>query len=103
MVDKKARKILMKAYWSSAGWKMPRVVDREDLNYAIEAGVMFRPPILGHEDVVDLIRQHISDIKLIDVSNVFLASLSSRRLELRSALGSHSPAYSNPTRRKERF
>lgn len=89
MVDKKAFKILMDTFWDSKGWKKPDIMKPEDLDYAIEAGLMFRPWRIGHKDIVNAARRSVAELSLVDVSNAFLSSLSSRRLELRSALGSY--------------
>jgi hypothetical protein len=106
-VDKKALKILFTTYWSSKGW----VPDGEwntspdDLCYAKRAGVMFDPIRLSHGDIV---RRAIEIQWRFDpqaIANAFLASLSTRRLELRSALGSyavlrHFPPHEHHVRRK---
>jgi len=90
-MDKKAVKILFATYWSSSGWKADsdRITPPEDLRYARQAGVMFDPIRLSHRDIV---RRAIEVRTRIDpqvVAQGFLASLTSRRLEIRSALGSY--------------
>jgi hypothetical protein len=106
-VDKKALKILFATYWSSNGWK-PRekqLTPPEDLLYAKQVGVMFDPIRLSHGDIV---RRTIEVRTRVDpqvVVDAFLASLSTRRLDLRSALGSyavlrHFPPHEHNDRRK---
>lgn len=90
-MDEKALKILFSTYWSSTGWKPERdqVTPADDLLHAKRAGVMFDPVRLSHEGIV---RRAIDVRSRVDpeaVAAAFLASLSTRRLELRSALGSY--------------
>jgi hypothetical protein len=87
-VDKRAFRILSDTYWSSAGWKEKPTVPAADLAYAKSAGVMFDPIQVTHDQAADwafLSRRRVSREGVV---RGFLASLSSRRLELRSALGS---------------
>ena len=61
----------------------------EDLGYAVEAGLMFEAAREAtHDEVVDGVLDAYSRIDLQEVADCFLASFSSRRLDLRSALGS---------------
>lgn len=88
---KKALKILFTTYWSSTGWKPEKdqITTADDLLHAKGAGVMFDPVRLSHEEIV---RRAIDVRARVDpevVAAAFLASLSTRRLELRSALGSY--------------
>lgn len=88
MPDKRALKILFQYYWSSAGWRpeRDRIAAPEELAYAKRAGVMFDPRRVVHDDVV---AQAIAGAALLStrrVSDAFLSSLSTRRLDLRSAL-----------------
>jgi len=87
-MDKRALKILFDAYWSPAGWR-PGNVSPEDFSYAKAAGVMFDPIPLTHNEVVRRAIAIRDTLTPRQVANGFLASLSSRRLELRSALGSY--------------
>lgn len=88
--DKKAVKILFAKYWSSAGWQSDRSVTAEDFVYAKWAGVMFDPVELSHDAAVERAIAASSAVRRQDVAAAFLASLTSRRLDLRSALGSYS-------------
>ncbi|MCJ1908973.1 hypothetical protein [Planococcus ruber] len=87
MADKKALKILFKRYWSSEGWTNSYLT-KEELNYAKAAGVMFEQKKLSHDEAIQKLAAVISTLSLEDIATQFVASLSSRRLELRSALGS---------------
>lgn len=90
MPDAKAVKILFSKYWSSAGWRSDRSVSAEDYAYAKRAGVMFDPVELSHDNAVERAVAAVSAIRRQDVARAFLASLTTRRLDLRSALGSYS-------------
>jgi hypothetical protein len=92
-VDAAARRILFDTYWSSAGWKPePYTTASNDLAYATQAGYMFPSQTLSHGDMVAKVRRAVRAVSLQAISNGFLASLTSRRLEWRSALGSYAVA-----------
>lgn len=88
MVDKKALKILFKRYWSSAGWT-DTYLTKEELDYAKAAGLMFDQRELSHDDIIQQVITMVNTLNLEDIAVQFVASLSSRRLDLRSALGSY--------------
>jgi hypothetical protein len=88
MVDKKAIKILFKRYWSSAGWT-DTFISRNELNYAKDAGVMFEQIELSHDEIIQRLILIVNKLSLKEVTDQFIASLSTRRLDLRSALGSY--------------
>lgn len=92
-MDKRALKILFDTYWSSAGWNQggPRV-SAEDFEYAKAHRVMFDPVTPTHDEAVARLRSGVERLSLRQVADGFLASLSTRRLEWRSALGSYSVA-----------
>ena len=97
--DDKARRILFDTYWSSDGWKEIRSTPPKDLDYARKAGYMFDPVVINHDEIIRWATKARKQINLREVTQAFLASLSTRRLELRSALGSyavarHLPAHS---------
>lgn len=94
-MDSKARKILLKAYWDSTGWKNGKVSD-EDYEYAVMHGSMFRPVEFSHKQTLENIKKVCNDIKPTQVASAFLYSLSTRALEYRSALGSYIYAKSIP-------
>lgn len=87
-MDRRARKILLDTYWGSGGWKKGDIVEEEH-NYAITHGVMFRPVSFSHAETLMSIRELCNEIKLKQVTSAFLFSLSTRKLEYRSALGSY--------------
>jgi hypothetical protein len=90
-MNKRALEILFATYWSSGGWKdeWKQKVSPEDFAYAKSAGVMFDPIKIGHADALHrlIVARDATDAR--QVANAFLASLSTRRLDLRSALGSY--------------
>jgi hypothetical protein len=90
-MDKKALKILFTTYWSSKGWKPDgeRITSPDDLRYAKLASVMFDPLRLSHGDIVQRAIEIRSRSDSQVIANAFLASLSTRRLDIRSALGSY--------------
>lgn len=101
-----AKKILFDTYWSNTGWRSEPHTPTEDFELACNAGYMFKPEEFDHDKVVSRVKEARSRCKLLSVSNAFLASLSSRRLELRSALGSFAvlsefPEHAAPGEKKE--
>jgi hypothetical protein len=89
-VDPRALKVLFDAYWTSAGWRADGsgTTTPEDFEYAKLAGVMFDPVQLSHSDIVERAIAAVCRVERRAVAAAFIVSLSSRRLELRSALGS---------------
>jgi hypothetical protein len=86
----RAVRMLLRAYWSSAGWREEPAITPEDRAYAIEAGVMFQhASTVAHDEVVAGVRDAVVDVSARDVADAFLGSLTSRRVDLRSALGSY--------------
>lgn len=98
--DKRALKILTETYWSSAGWKSKAAV-HPDADYARRAGYLYDELPIGHDEAVSRAIEVASGLGREAVANAFLASLSSRRLELRSALGSYALAMRLPNHRLE--
>ena len=96
MADKKAIKILFDTYWSSTGWKREYTISPEDFAYAQNAGVMFQPVTISHDDIVSWLDSSLKAVNLDNIINAFLVSLSTRQLELRSALGSFAIARNFP-------
>jgi hypothetical protein len=97
--DKKALQILLDTYWSPKGWQRDETIDSADFVYARQAGYMFDPVTVTHDDIVARLLAIRNRISLEQVTDAFLASLSTRRLELRSALGSFSFAAHFPDHR----
>lgn len=61
---------------------------KEELDFAKAAGVIFEQKKLSHSDAIQKLATVIGTLCLEDIAAQFVASLSSRRLELSSALGS---------------
>jgi hypothetical protein len=87
-VDERALEILFTTYWSSSGWKKVYLTPPDDLEYAKAAGVMFESRRIGHDQAVNWALHSRGRVHKAQVADAFLASLSSRRLNWRSALGS---------------
>lgn len=80
--------ILFETYWSRNGWK-DGTISKEDFDYAKNEGYMFDYPIYeSHSNTLKRLNGLLSKIDESDVANAFLYSLSTRKLEYRSALGS---------------
>ena len=92
MPDQHALRILMNCFWTSEGWRpeAERRLDPAELEYARRAGVMFDPVVEDHSTVVGRVVRSVSGLTLRRVSDAFIASLSTRRLHQRSALGTYS-------------
>jgi hypothetical protein len=95
-MDKVVRKILLSTYWSTAGWKDNPKVSREDYQCAKSKGVMFDAIHISHDEMMDWLLRAYQQANKQKVTNAFLGSLSARRLELRSALGSYALARTFP-------
>ena len=93
-MDRRAVQTLEHAYWSSAGWRDPPATPPEDeLAHAVDAGVMFDgTDDAAHDEVVDAVLAARDALDEDEVRGAFLASLTSHRLDLRSALGSFAVA-----------
>ena len=96
MTDRKALKILFDTYWTSTGWKRENTVSPENFAYAQNAGFMFQPVNLSHDDIVSWLNSSLKAISLENITNAFLVSLRTRQLEFRSALGSFAIAKNFP-------
>jgi hypothetical protein len=97
--DKKGLQILLDTYWSPKDWKRDRTIDPADFDYARQAGYMFDPVTATHDDIVARLLAIRNRVSIEQATDAFLASLSTRRLELRSALGSFSFAANFPDHR----
>jgi hypothetical protein len=97
-MDKRALKILFNTYWSASGWigGEPRL-SAEDFAYAKAQRVMFDPVKPTHDEAIAQLHVVLHRTDLRAVANGFLASLSTRRLDWRSALGSFSVGRWLPT------
>ncbi len=89
MIDKKALAILFSKYWApSKGW-VKNTVSPEDFQYAKAAGAMFDDIEIQHNELLQSCITQCNLITKTDVVAAFISSLSSRRLDLRSALSSY--------------
>ena len=88
-MDKKAKRILFKTYWSSKGWKDEHVTAPDDFLYAKEKGLMFEPLTISHDDCINQIIEIVNSISSEQVVKAFLSSLSTRRLDWRSGIASY--------------
>ncbi|WP_296736344.1 hypothetical protein [Mesorhizobium sp.] len=97
MQDKRAREILFQTFWKN-GWirDADRQVSPDDFAYAKRMGYMFDPIELSHDRVVSRLIEERKRADPTAISDAFLASLGSRRLDLRSALGSYAFAANFP-------
>lgn len=84
----RARQILLDAFWESSSWRTGPAVAPDEFEIAKAAGYMFDPSVSTHEEAVTRAINVVDLIDLRDVAHAFVASLTSRRLEYRSALGS---------------
>ncbi|HUQ37784.1 MAG TPA: hypothetical protein VM144_15545 [Aestuariivirga sp.] len=97
MYDKRARDILFGMFWKG-GWKRDadRSVHPDDFAYAKSKRYMFDAITLSHDQMVEQLIEEREHADPIALSSAFLASLSSRRLDLRSAFGSYGFALNFP-------
>lgn len=99
-MDKRALKTLLDTYWSAAGWKQaPKTPSGEAFEHAKRQGVMFDPLWRSHDETIVQLRQQVRRLTERQIADGFLASLSTRRLDWRSALGSFSVAQWLPDHR----
>ena len=89
-MDKKAKKILFSRYWAG-GWKLQNEIytSPEDFAYAKEKGLMFDPITISHDECIKRIVKLANTISMEKVAKAFLCSLSTRRLDWRSAAASY--------------
>jgi hypothetical protein len=107
-LDGRALRALFGTYWTAGGWRCaPGNADRTpppsaaEVEYARAAGYMFEPRPLTHDQIVSWLCRVRASVTPKEVTDAFLASLSTRRPDWRSALGSfavarHFPAHSHP-------
>jgi hypothetical protein len=90
-MDKKAIKILLNKYWCKTGWTSEAQcqISPEDFDYAKSKGVMFDLISSDHGDEISRLLSSIKKLNRRRVADAFLASLTTRRLDWRSALGSY--------------
>jgi hypothetical protein len=86
--DKKAIKILFDTFWTPQGWRQDRLVASEDFAYAKSKNVMFDDSSYTHDEAIQTAISYREKTYNSRVADAFISSLSNRRLDLRSALGS---------------
>jgi hypothetical protein len=92
-LDKRAKNILFKTYWNSKGWnRKDRNPSPEDFEYAKSKGLMFDPLSISHDECVKRIRDVFERTPKRKAAAAFLCSLSTRRLDWRSAIASYASA-----------
>lgn len=97
-VDARAKEILFDTYWTPKGWRDrgDRPVSAADRAYAVQRGMMFEPLSITHDALLAALRDLARDVDPVAAAGQFLASLTTRRLDLRSALASASLARDLP-------
>jgi hypothetical protein len=106
-IDRRALKALFDTYWSRGGWHdEARSTPSEELEHAKRAGVMFDAIEASHDDIVARVIAAVKGVERRAVADAFVVSLSTRRLDLRSALGSfavfqHFTAHPSPPAREK--
>jgi hypothetical protein len=93
-VDQKAKDILFKTYWTSAGWidDENRKIDIVDFEYAKEKGLMFDPLTITKAEILNRLQEIIENISFQKITDAFLSSFTNSRLDWRSGLGSYANA-----------
>jgi hypothetical protein len=90
--DERALRILFKTFWSASGWRQVPETSSADFQYAKAAGYMFDPIRLSHDTIIARACGAREATPPRVAANAFIASLSTRQLQLRSALGSYATA-----------
>lgn len=93
-MDKKAKDILFKTYWTSAGWTSDenRKTESADFEYAKEKGLMFDPLTISKSELATRLQKIVQTVSSKKITDAFLSSLTNKRLDWRSGLGSYSNA-----------
>jgi hypothetical protein len=98
-IDARARKILFDTFWTSKGWtdRDARAIPAADRAYAMAHGMMFERVDVQHDALLADLHRAWGVVSLEVAAGHFLASLSTRRLDLRSGLASRCLAERLPT------
>jgi len=91
-MDKKAKQILFKTFWSTTGWTENRNVTNEDFEYAKSKGLMFDSVEYNHNILCNSILNEIKEISKKQITKSFISTLSTRNLRNRSFLSSYAIA-----------
>lgn len=94
-MDKKAKSILFKTYWSSAGWisEHKRTITPEDFEYAKSKGVMFDRLNLPKNELLQRLNGIVHHVPLKKITDAFLSGFSNDRPDWRSGLSSFANAH----------
>jgi len=87
---------LLDAYWTPRGWRPKPTITADDDAYARRAGYIFDAIPLPHDPCVAALIRQRSRLDARAVAQAFSDSLTTRRLDLRSALGSYGVALNLP-------
>ena len=89
--DSRGLKILFNTFWSTAGWtrESRERFSGADFEYAKSVGLMFDPMSASHAELVANLAAATAQIPMRRVTDAFVASLSTRQLHWRSALGTY--------------
>ena len=89
-MDKKAKDILFKTYWTSSGWTSDenRKTSPDEFEYAKSKGIMFDPITISKSELLTRLDSILKTITITKVTDAFLCSLTNKRLDWRSGLGS---------------
>lgn len=89
-MDKKAKDILFKTYWTSSGWTSGEncKTNPEEFEYAKSKGLMFDPITITKSELLARLDSILKTITLTKVTDAFLCSLTNKRLDWRSGFGS---------------
>ena len=91
-MDKKAKDILFKTYWAAGGWKGEPGTNPADFEYAKSMGLMFDNLNITKPQLISTLDKAIHAIQVRTVTDAFLCSLTNKRLDWRSGLGSYANA-----------
>ena len=93
-MDKKAKDIILKTYWTSEGWipEENRKIDDADLVYLQEKGLIFEPLTITKSEILNRLQEIVETVSLKKITDAFLCSMTNNRLDWRSALGSYTNA-----------
>src|SRR5258707_381851 len=86
--DRRALRALFGTYWTAGGWRgasgnahLTPPPSEEEVAYARAAGYMFEPRSMNHDQIVSGLLRIRDTVPQREVTDAFLASLSTRRLE----------------------
>lgn len=88
MSSDRARRILLEAFWTSEGWRRAPAIAPDEFDVAKAQGVMFDPSLSTHADAVRHAIEAAAVFARHEPSRAFVASLTRRQPEYRSAMGS---------------